>query len=99
MNIQDLINCGASINVTISLKDLQEWHKQVIADTKKELEEIVISEKAESYLSPKQVSEILDVDLVTLWRWAKKEYLAPFEIGGKRRYKMSDIEKLLNKKG
>ena len=99
MNIQDLINTGANINITVSLKDLQEWHKQVIANTKQELEEIVMSDKLETYPTPKQVSEILNVNLVTLWRWSKVGYLVPLEIGGKRRYKMSDIKKLLNKKG
>lgn len=99
MNIMDLINAGANINVTISLRDLQEWNKQVIAETKLELEEIVMSEKIETYPSPKQVSEILNVNLVTLWRWSKNGYLVPLDIGGKRRYKMSDIKALLNKKG
>ena len=99
MIIHELIKSGANINVTINIKDLQVWHKEVIEDTRRKLEDAVISDKAETYPSPKQVSEILGVDLVTLWRWRKKGYLVPIELGGKRRYKMSDVKALLNKKG
>ena len=98
MTITELLKSDAIINVTIKIQDLQAWHKEVIEDTRRKLEEVVLSDKAETYPSPKQVSEILGVDLVTLWRWGKKGYLVPNEVGGKRRYKMSDVKKLLNNK-
>lgn len=96
MNITELFNSGANITLAVTLSDLKAFHKEVIADTKRELEEIVISEKVETYPSPKQVCDILNVDLSTLWRWAKKGYLAPIEVGGKRRYRMSDVKAILN---
>lgn len=95
MSIQDLIKNEANVNITVNLKDLQEWHKAVIADTRKQLEEAVISDKAETYPSQKQVSEILDVNLSTLWAWHRKGYLVHFEVGGKRRYRMSQVKALL----
>lgn len=49
----------------------------------------------ETYPSAKRVSEILEVDRSTLWRWAKCGYLVPIEVGGKRRYKMSDVKRIL----
>jgi hypothetical protein len=91
MNIQDLIHSGAKINVTVYLDDLKEWHKFVISETKRQLEEIILSDKAEIYPSPKQVTEILDVNLSTLYRGSKRGYLLPFEVGGKRRYKMIEV--------
>lgn len=95
MSIQDLIKNEANVNITVNLRDLQEWHKGVIADTRRELEAAVISDKAETYPTPKQVSEILGVNLSTLWAWSKKGYLVPSEIGAKRRYKMSEVKALL----
>lgn len=50
-------------------------------------------------LSTHKVSEILDVDKSTLWRWAKAGYLVPIKIGTKTRYRKSDIEKLLSGRG
>jgi predicted site-specific integrase-resolvase len=59
------------------------------------MEQLIQDSNQETYISPKKCAEILDCDLSTLWRWKKSGYLAPVEIGGKRRYKMSDIKKIL----
>jgi excisionase family DNA binding protein len=96
MNIQELLKTDANFNVTIGIKDLQQWHKEVIEATRKELEEVVISDKAESYPTPKQVAEMLNVNASTLYRWNKKGYLKTVEFGGGRRYKMSEVKKLIN---
>ncbi len=95
MNINELIKSGADFTISIKISDLVEWHKEVIADTRKEIEDIVLSEKAESYPTVKQVSEILNVDITTLWRWNKKGYLRTIEFGGGRRYKMSEVKALM----
>lgn len=95
MNIQELLKTETSFNVTIGINDLRQWHNDVIASTKKELEDAVIKEKTESYLTAKQVSEMLKVDPVTLWRWNKRGYLKHLEIGGGRRYKLSEVKALL----
>lgn len=94
MKISELLKADANINVTICLNDLRTWHSEVISSTKKELEEIVINDMAEKYLTPNQVAEMLNVDKTTLWRWAKRNYLKPVEFGGGRRYKMTEVKKL-----
>lgn len=96
MNINELLKSDANFTVSIGIKDLKEWHKEVIADTRRELEEIVLNDKAETYPTPKQVSEMLNVDLTTLWRWNKKGYLKTIEFGGGRRYRMSEVKALMN---
>lgn len=95
MSIAEILKSGANVTLAVSANDLREWHKEVIEDTRKELEESVISEKAETYPTPKQVAEILSVDMSTLWRWEKKNYLVPVKVGGKRRYKMSEVKQIL----
>lgn len=96
MNIQELIKSGNSVSVMVESNDLKRFADYLIDQTKRELEEVVISDKAETYPTPKQVSEMLNVDTTTLWRWKNKGYLVPIEVGGKRRYRMSDIKKILN---
>lgn len=96
MSIQEIIKTGANFTVSIGINDLRDWHKEVIEDTKRELEQVVISDKMETYPTPKQVSEMLNVDLTTLWRWNKKGYLKTVEFGGGRRYKMSEVRALMN---
>ena len=95
MNLQELLNSGQTINITVGLSDLRTFATDLIQSTKRELEEAVISDKAETYPSPKKVCEILDVDASTLWRWNKKGYLCHTEVGGKRRYKMSEVKAIL----
>ena len=45
---------------------------------------------------PKKLPCKINVDLSTLWRWDKAGYLKHVEIGGKRRYKMSEVKRILN---
>jgi len=96
MNFVELLKTGGNLTVSIGIEDLKEWHKQVVEDTRRELEAVVLSDKAESYLTVKQVSEMLSVDQVTLWRWNKKGYLNHIEFGGGRRYKKSEVKALMN---
>lgn len=95
MSITELLENGSKVNITVNLSDLKEFATGLIDQTKRELEQAVIDDKAETYPTPKQASEILGVDLVTLWRWKNRGYLVPVEIGGKRRYLMSQVKALL----
>jgi len=95
MNIQEVLKTGANFTVSIGINDLRDWHKEVIEDTRRELEEVVLSDKAESYPTVKQVSEMLNVNASTLWRWNQKGYLKTIEFGGGRRYKMSEVKALM----
>ncbi|MDD3772281.1 MAG: helix-turn-helix domain-containing protein, partial [Weeksellaceae bacterium] len=63
--------------------------------TRKELEQQITDASTETYPSVDQVAKILNVSKTTLWRWDKSGYLKTIEIGGKRRYRMSDIKKIL----
>lgn len=99
MNLNEILKSGVNLTVSIGIDDLREWQKEAIENTKRELQETILSDKAEIYLTPKQVSQMINVDLSSLWRWRQKGYLTPIEIGGKRRYRMSDIKALFKKEG
>lgn len=95
MSIHEILRSGTNVTLAISANDLREWHKEVISDTRKELEKHIIDEKTETYLSAQQTCEKLGINDTTLWRWKKKSYLVPAMAGGKRRYKMSDVKLIL----
>ncbi|MCL4482856.1 MAG: helix-turn-helix domain-containing protein [Bacteroidetes bacterium] len=100
MDIEALVTLatsGTKVSVNIELNDLIKFGDHLINKKVKDLEQVVIDDKAETYPTPKQVANILGVEPVTLWRWAKRGYLVPMEIGGKRRYKMSEVKAFLNK--
>jgi hypothetical protein len=95
-NIIELAKACPGLNITINAGELVEAINYCVNKTRKELEQQITDANTEMYPSPDQVAKMLDVTKPTLWRWNKSGYLKPVEIGGKRRYKMSDIKKILN---
>ncbi|GAB6395252.1 MAG: helix-turn-helix domain-containing protein [Bacteroidales bacterium] len=96
--MKDLITLSKECpDITLAVKagELLEMVDYCVQKAQKELEQQITDANTETYPSPKQVAKILDVDVSTLWRWRKQGYLVPIEIGGKRRYRMSDIKKIL----
>jgi len=98
MTIQEIISNGANVSITISAKDLLEVINYTVSATRKEIEQCIIEDKSEAYMSPKEVSEFLGVHVSTLWHWQKRNYLKPVEVGGKRVYLQSEIKAMLSKK-
>lgn len=86
------------LTINVKLNDLLECNRHLIKETKEELEKQIAEANEESYPTVDEVATMLGVSKTTLWRWAKLKYLTPVEIGGKRRYKMSDVKRLLEGK-
>ena len=84
-----------NVIVAINAGDLIYAIDYCVSKTREELEKQVASANTGTYPSPEQVAKRLDVSRATLWRWAKCGYLTPIEVGGKRRYRMSDVKKIL----
>ena len=81
--------------VSIRLQDLVEANNLLIAEVKQQLEQTITDANAETYPSREKVMEMLDVSQATMWRWQKSGYLVPINVGGKRRYRMSDVKRIL----
>jgi hypothetical protein len=95
MNIQEIL-MKQNIIVSLTGEQLNEFAEQILSGARAIYE---TKEQPEQYLTRKQTAEMLDVDLSTLWRWNNENYLCPIEIGGKRRYKLSEVNKILKKEG
>ncbi len=95
-NLIELAKACPEAIISVKVGDLIEANEALVAKTKTQLEQIITDQVTETYPSRQKVAEILDVDLLTLHRWAKRGLLVPIEIGGKRRYKMSDVRRMLN---
>ena len=96
MELATLLNANANISLTITLEDLRTFSNELIKSTKKELEAELIAQQAERYLTRAETCEMLKLDQSTLFRWAKRGYLVPIEVGGRRVYKLSDLKRILN---
>lgn len=97
MSITEILKSNPELapNLIISAKatDLQEFAKICIEAGRQEKPEPT---KEEEYLTPQQFADALQVSLVTLWSWDKKEITRPLRIGNAKRYRRSDLEKILS---
>lgn len=94
-NIIKLVQEYPNVTLSVTGGELIEAVNYCVQATRKELEQQITDANTETYPSRQKVAEIFDVDLSTLHRWAKSGYLVPVSIGGKRRYRMSDVKKIL----
>lgn len=69
------------------LGELVKWNEEVnvIGD---------IPNYENTYLTRKEVSDLIGVSLMTLHRWEKDKILVPMRFGHSVRYKLSDIQKM-----
>ena len=98
LNLTEIAKEFPTMTISVSVEDLLKANKQLVADTVKELEQKLSDAAAETYPSVDKVCEMLDVSKPTLWRWEKSAYLVPVRIGGKVRYKMSDVKRILEER-
>ena len=102
MNYTNLVQVAKTcpdMTIAIKLNELVEFGNILIANVKNEIEQTIADQRAETYLSIEKVMDMFGVCRGTLWRWQKIGYLVPINVGGKRRYRMSDVNKILNEKG
>lgn len=71
----------------------------IYTEMKAEAEKKAEAKAQEVLLTPEEVQDTLKISSTTLWRWAKGGYLTPIFIGGKKRFKRSDVMTLIEKGG
>lgn len=81
--------------MVIKAEDLMEAIRETVNVTRRQMEEEIAMNKSETLLTGQQVQDQLNVSRTTLWNWRKDGYLVPIEIGGKYRYRLSDINTIL----
>ena len=102
MNYTNLVQVAQQcpdMTIAVKLHDLVEFGNILISNVKSELEQTIADQRAETYLSIEKVMDMLGVCRGTLWRWQKVGYLVPINVGGQRRYRMSDVNNILKVKG
>lgn len=88
-----LMSDNVNVQFSVTGKDLQEFGENLI---RKAVEQLA-PKKEEKYLKIAEVATMLQVDRSTLYRWEKDNYLKPVRVGGKPRYKLSDVEAIMSK--
>jgi len=94
-NLIEVSNKFPDLAVSIRLKDLIAANRCLIQEAKEDLAKELSESRQEKFISVEKVIELLSVSKPTLWRWQKSEYLVPVSVGGRNRYRMSDINRIL----
>ena len=89
------------VNITMQGAELKqllgEWFIEIMKNFQNSLEKSKPVE--EKYLTAEETAQMLGVDKSTLWRWNKCGYLTNIKVGSKVRYRLTDVEGLMKKKG
>ena len=95
--VHDILKSGGTTLMVIKAEDLKKAICETITETRRQMEDEIAINTSETLLTGQQVQEQLSVNRTTLWNWKKEGYLVPIEIGGKYRYRLSDIKTILHK--
>lgn len=95
MNIREILSSGTTTLLVVSPTDLKEFALSLISEREEEKKSNINIPAHETYLTQDEVSAKLQVDKSTLWRWDKSGYLTKVRVGGKVRYRLSDVTKLM----
>ena len=92
LNMTDLI--GSNVSIQVKIEDLQDFARQILLGAQSiAREQAELATRADKLLTVQEAAQMLSVSKMTLHRWDKNGILKKVEIGGKRRYRLSDIEK------
>ena len=97
MNIKDILNSSLDVNLTIKVSDLKEFMREFVEEVHNKAVNEQARKENDELLTEKEVRKLLGVARSTLWKWAKIGYLPKVEVGGRRLWRLSDIQKILNR--
>jgi len=98
LDIMELLTRCPNATVNVQASDLGVFARKLVAETRQEFEReraAIEAGRAEVYQEPETVKAILKISESTLYRLGKAKILEPIWVGGLKRYRQSDIDKLV----
>lgn len=99
LDLFELLREFPEATLTVHAGDLGRFARELLAEARQdfERERAAIAEgKTEEYLTPEMVKTLLRISESTLYRMAKAKILVPVFVGGQKRYRRSDLDKILS---
>ena len=85
----------SNIIIQVSSEDLKAFAQEILIGAKSiAMIEAEAAASSDQLLTIDEAARLLSVSKMTLYRWDQNGILKKVEIGGKRRYRKSDIERL-----
>ena len=99
LDLFELLREFPEANLTVHAGDLGHFARELLAEARQDFEReraAIAEEKKEEYFTPEMVKTLLSISESTLYRMAKAKILIPVFVGGQKRYRRSDIDKILS---
>ena len=99
VDIYELVKRCPDATIQIRVSDLSFFGRKLLADARLEFERQqaqTSSDKAETYLDAETVLSKLGISASTLYRLGKAQVIKTYRLAGRRKYRLSDIEKLMH---
>ena len=99
LDLLELLREFPEANLTVHAGDLGHFARELLAEARQdfERERAAIAEgKTEEYLTPEMVKTLRRISESTLFRMAKAKILVTVFVGGQKRYRRSDLDKILS---
>lgn len=94
-NIKDILCTEKNVIIQVSSEDLKAFAQEILIGAKSiAMIEAETAASSDQLLTIDEAAKLLSVSKMTLYRWDQNGILKKVEIGGKRRYRKSDIERL-----
>ena len=83
--------------ISISFDDLKDLFGQVLKTELEAVKKHLQPKQPNEYLTRKEVSEMLKIDLSSVHNWSKRGILKPHQIGNRVYYKLKEVENAIVK--
>ena len=94
-NIKDILCTEKNVIIQVSSEDLKAFAQEILIEAKSiAMIQAEAAASSDKLLTIDEAAKLLSVSKMTLYRWDQNGILKKVEIGGKRRYRKSDIERL-----
>ena len=78
--------------ISLTIQDLENLFGQVIKTEFEAVKKHLQPKQPTEYLTRKEVSEMLKIDISSVHNWSKREILIPHQIGNRVYYKLQEVE-------
>ncbi len=94
-NISELLASEVNVILQVRVEDLKAFAQEILIGAKSiAMIEAETAASSDQLLTIDEAAKLLSVSKMTLYRWDLNGILKKVEIGGKRRYRKSDTERL-----
>ena len=83
--------------ISLTIQDLENLFGQVIKTEFEAVKKHLQPKQPNEYLTRKEVSEMLKIDLSSVHNWSKRGILIPHQIGNRVYYKLQEVENAIVK--